>query len=173
MILEIRKYPDPVLKKKSAPVDDFGARLKQLCDDMLETMYANNGVGLAANQVGVPIQVITIDVSTEKEQHVYRLINPILVETSREKNEYEEGCLSFPGITEKIYRPAKVKVRAQDTDGRVIFVEGEGLLATALQHEMDHLNGVVFVDRMSPVRKTLHNRELKELKEDYKKEHHK
>jgi peptide deformylase len=169
-VLEIRKYGDPILKQKAAPVTEFNDELKQLMGDMLETMYAANGLGLAATQVGVLKRVITIDTGTRESPKVLRLANPEILGYSKEKEDYEEGCLSFPGITEKIYRPAKVKVKAQDPDGRELVIEAEGLAAVALQHEIDHINGVVFINRMSPVKRIMLNKQLKELKESRKKE---
>lgn len=164
MTYEIKKYGDPVLKKKAEPVTEFGEDLKKIFDDMLETMYAFNGVGLAANQVGILKQMITIDTSREEDHVILYLANPVVTSVSKDKVTFEEGCLSFPGIFEKIDRPAKITISAFDPYGKPLKIEAEGFLAIVLQHEIDHLNGVVFIDRMSPARKFTHGKELKELK---------
>jgi len=163
--LNILKYGNPVLKKKAEPVTEFNEDLKQLFNDMLEAMYAKNGVGLAATQLGVLKRVIVVDITRADENpQVFLLVNPEIIQASKEKCEYEEGCLSFPEITETISRSRKVTVKAQDIFGKPIEIEGEGLLAIALQHEIDHINGILFIDRMSPVRKLLHAKELNLLK---------
>jgi peptide deformylase len=164
MIYEIKKYGEAVLKQKAEPVTEFDGELKTLFDDMLETMYSANGQGLAANQVGILKQVIVMDVSDGEKRIVYRLANPQITGLSKEKINYDEGCLSFPGITDTIDRPAKIKVKAQGPDGSEIMLEAEGLLAICLQHEIDHLNGITFIERMSPIKKMMHTKELKELK---------
>lgn len=168
-VLEIHKYGDPILKQKAAPVTEFNEELEKLMGDMLETMYAANGLGLAATQVGVLKRVVVIDTGTRESPKVLRLANPEILGLSREKKEFEEGCLSFPGITEKIYRPAAVRVTARDPHGNGLTVEAEGLAAVALQHEIDHLNGVVFINRMSAVKRMLLSKQLKELKNSRKK----
>jgi peptide deformylase len=169
MLYEIRKYGDPILKQKAEPVTEFNEELKTIFSNMLETMYAASGLGLAATQVGILKRIITIDTGTIESPKVLRLANPEIIESSREKQEFEEGCLSFPGIMEKIYRPAKIKVKAQDPDGKELIIEAEGLTAVALQHETDHLNGVVFINRMSPVKSMMLSKQLKELKSSGKK----
>ena len=169
MIHTIRKYGDPILRKKTEPVTVFDKELKELFADMLETMYNYNGLGLAANQIGISKSMLVLDASTEEQTILYTIANPQIIEHSKEKTEFEEGCLSFPGINEKISRPSVIKVKAQDSDGNDIIIEASGLLAIVLQHETDHLNGVVFIDRMTPIRKMLHSKELKELKSSCKK----
>jgi peptide deformylase len=169
MLLDIKKYGEQVLRKKAAPVTVFDAALKETADNMFETMYANNGIGLAANQVGILKQILVLDASRDEKPEVHVLVNPVITENSREKNKYEEGCLSFPGVTEVIERPAKIKIKAQDVTGKPKEFTAEGLLAVVCQHEIDHLNGVLFIDRMSPVRKLMHNKELKEIKATVKK----
>jgi peptide deformylase len=169
MVYEIRKYGDPVLKQKAEPVTEFNEELKTLMDNMLETMYANHGLGLAANQVGVLKRIVVIDTGTLESPKVLRLANPEILEFSKEKQEYEEGCLSFPGIIEKIHRPAIIRVKAQDPSGKEIIIEAKNLAAVALQHETDHLNGVIFINRMSPVKRMMLSKQLKELKESTKK----
>lgn len=168
-VYEIHKYGDPILKQKAEPVTEFNEDLEKMMGDMLETMYSANGLGLAATQVGILKRVIVIDIGTRESPKVLRLANPEILELSREKQEFEEGCLSFPGITEKIYRPAKVRVKARDSHGNEITVEGEGLASVALQHEIDHLNGVVFINRMSAVKRMLLSKQLRELKNAQKK----
>lgn len=163
-ILKIRTYGDPVLRKKAEKVKDFDDKLKQTVQDMLETMYANKGLGLAANQVGILKQIIVIDVGTKEIPDVKIIINPEVKFLTKEKVEYEEGCLSFPGLTEKISRYSKLLVKCNDLKGNTVEFETDGLLAIAIQHEFDHLNGVLFIDRMSPVKKLMHTKKLREIK---------
>ncbi|MBP7791797.1 MAG: peptide deformylase [Candidatus Goldbacteria bacterium] len=164
MIYKIKIYGDTVLNKKAEEVTDFNREIKEILDNMLETMYAQNGVGLAANQVGILKQLITMDTGPKDSPKPIKMINPVIIEKSREKTEYEEGCLSFPGITEKIYRPSVVKVKFLDPDGNEKIMEFKGLESTVSQHEIDHLNGVLFINRMSAVKKMMLNKKLKELK---------
>ncbi len=163
-ILGIRKYPDPVLRNKTSRVEAVDPSLQRLIDDMVETMHAAPGVGLAANQVGVPLQVAVIDLSTREEkaqQHpLLVLINPEILSMEGSVTE-EEGCLSIPDYSEKVQRAAHVKVRAQDLHGKLFELEAEGLLAKALQHEIDHLNGFLFIDRLSPLKKDIFKRRFK------------
>ncbi|SRR5450830_341530 len=166
-LLNILRYPDPRLHKIAKPVAVFDERLKQLVADMADTMYDAPGVGLAATQVDVHEQVIVIDVSdTGKELRV--LINPEIIWASEEMQVYDEGCLSVPGIYDGVERPARVKARAVDTDGKSFEVEADGLLAVCIQHEMDHLKGKVFVEYLSPLKrnriKTKMQKEERELK---------
>jgi peptide deformylase len=152
-IREIWKYPEKILLKKTLPVKDFNTELLRLADDMVETMYAAPGVGLAANQIGIPQQVIVVDVSsTDERSNLVALVNPLIIEASGE-TETEEGCLSIPGYTTVVKRAEKVKVAAFDLNGRPVEVEGEGILAKALQHEIDHINGVLFIDRIGRVKR--------------------
>jgi peptide deformylase len=168
MVYEIKKFGEQVLRKKALPVTEFNEELKKISEDMLETMYAKNGIGLAANQVGILKQILVLDASRDENPDPHTLVNPKITAHSKEKTKYEEGCLSFPGITEVIERPSKIKIHAQDITGKKVEFEAEGLLAVVCQHEIDHLNGVLFIDRMSPVRKLMHNKELKELKDSVK-----
>ncbi|MBI4842837.1 MAG: peptide deformylase [Nitrospirae bacterium] len=152
-VLEIKKYPDKVLMQKASLVEEFDGRLQKLIDDMIETMYAAPGVGLAANQVGIPKQVAVIDVSTEEQKlPLITLINPVLVHFEGE-TENEEGCLSFPGYYTIVQRHEKVVVRALDRNCNQIEIEGSGLLSRALQHEIDHLNGVLLIDRIGRLKR--------------------
>lgn len=163
-IREIRTYPDPVLRSKTSLVESIDSSLDRLIDDMVETMHAAPGVGLAANQVGVSLQVAVIDLSSredEEQRHpLLVMINPELLVTEGAVVE-EEGCLSIPDYAEKVKRAARVKVRAKDRTGRQFELEAEGLMAKALQHEIDHLNGLLFVDRLSPLKKSLFRRRFK------------
>ena len=168
-ILPILRYPDPRLHKVAKPVTVFDARLKQLIADMAQTMYDAPGIGLAATQVDVHEQVIVIDLSeTHDDLHVF--INPEVVWASEEKQVYDEGCLSVPGIYDGVERPARVKVRALDADGKPFEIEADGLMAVCIQHEMDHLKGKVFVEYLSPLKrnriKTKMQKEERELKRD-------
>lgn len=151
-ILNILRYPDPRLHKVAKPVAVFDERLKRLVADMAETMYEAPGVGLAATQVDVHEQLIVIDISETHDQ-LQVFINPELVWASEETFVYEEGCLSVPGIYDGVERPAKVRVRAYDLEGKQFDVEAEGLLAVCIQHEMDHLKGKVFVEYLSPLKR--------------------
>jgi peptide deformylase len=152
-LLPILEFPDPRLRTKAQPVTVFDAPLKQLVADMFETMYAAPGVGLAATQVDVHRQLLVIDMSEERsEPHV--LINPRILEQGGEQV-YQEGCLSFPGIYADVERALRVKVAAQDAEGKPFELDVEGPLAVCIQHEMDHLVGKVFVDYLSPLKRSL------------------
>jgi peptide deformylase len=152
-VREIKKYPDKALREKTHRVTDCDAELDKLIDDMIETMYAAPGVGLAANQVGVSKQVAVIDVGLRDEKSpLFVLINPEIVKLEGEV-EAEEGCLSVPDYTTVLKRAMKVCVKGLDRNGKPVEIEAEGLLARALQHEIDHLNGILFVDRMGRIRK--------------------
>jgi peptide deformylase len=163
-VREIKKYPDPVLRKKTASVGAIDEDLCRLIDDMVETMHAAPGVGLAANQVGVPLQIAVIDIGDREEEGKKRplvvLINPEIV-SQEGAVVAEEGCLSVPDFTEKVKRAARVKVRARDRAGKTFELEADGLMAKALQHEIDHLNGILFIDRLSPIKKSIFRRKLK------------
>lgn len=163
-IREIKKFPDPVLRKKTAVVGAIDDDLYRLIDDMVETMRAAPGVGLAANQVGVPLQVAVIDIGDHEEEGKKRplvvLINPEVVSLEGAVVA-EEGCLSVPDFTEKVKRAARIKVRAKDRAGKTFELEADGLMAKALQHELDHLNGILFIDRLSPIKKSIFRRRMK------------
>ena len=147
---DILVVPDPTLKKVSARVDVVDDDLRALMDDMLETMYAAPGIGLAAIQVGVPKRVIVMDISREEEERAPRFfVNPEILWASEETAPYEEGCLSVPEIYDEVERPARVKLRYQDYQGQLIEEDAEGLFAVCIQHEMDHLDGVLFIDHLS------------------------
>jgi peptide deformylase len=171
-LLNILRYPDPRLHKVAKPVAVFDARLKRLVEDMADTMYDAPGVGLAATQVDVHEQVIVIDTS-DVHNDLRVFINPEITWASDEKQVYDEGCLSVPGIYDGVERPARVKVRALDVDGKPFELEADGLLAVCIQHEMDHLKGKVFVEYLSPLKrnriKTKMLKEEREMKRDSKK----
>lgn len=163
-VLEIRKYPDDVLKKVAEPVNEINGELQKLIDDMIETMYSSNGVGLAASQVGVLKRIIVVDTSSRQEgQSLLVLINPEIVDCQGEILS-EEGCLSIPGFITKLKRKEKVFLRALDRQGNPVEIEADGLLSRALQHEVDHLNGILIVDRLSPLKKELFRRKYSKLK---------
>lgn len=151
-VREIKKYPDAVLRRKTEPVAQFDSELQQLIDDMIETMYAAPGVGLAANQVGVSKQVAVIDVRAAQEGSLIVLVNPEIVYAEGE-NSTEEGCLSVPEYTTIVKRAERVKVKGLDREGRPLEIEAEGFLAKALQHEIDHLNGLLFIDRIGRIKR--------------------
>ncbi len=167
-VLEIRKFPDPVLRKKTQPVEKIDASIDRLIDDMTETMHAAPGVGLAANQVGVSLQLAVIDLTSSEDrkkgklQPILVIINPEMLSQEGSVVE-EEGCLSIPEYAETVKRAAKVKIRAKDRQGKLFELEAEGLMAKALQHEIDHLNGILFVDRLSPLKKSVFKRKSKKM----------
>jgi len=162
----IRTYPDSVLRVKTARVEKIDNSLDQLIQDMIETMHAAPGVGLAANQIGVSLQLAVIDLSSreddEQRHPLMVIINPEILSVEGDVVE-EEGCLSIPDYAEKVKRASKVRVRAQDQTGKSFEITAEGLLAKALQHEIDHLNGVLFIDRLSPLKKNVFKRRFKKL----------
>ncbi|MES2552412.1 MAG: peptide deformylase [Pseudomonadota bacterium] len=149
-ILDILNYPDPRLYTIAKPVKEVDAKIRQLIDDMAETMYDAPGIGLAATQVDVHQQIIVMDISEDKRK-LQVFINPVIT-TSLGSQEYEEGCLSVPGIYEMVTRAEKVTVQALGRDGKPFTMQAEGLLAVCIQHEMDHLLGKVFVQYLSPLK---------------------
>lgn len=151
-LLPILEFPDPRLRTVAAPVKEVDDSVRQLIDDMFETMYDAPGVGLAATQVNVHLQVIVIDVSEEKDQPLV-FINPQIEILDETLFDYEEGCLSIPGFYEEITRPRHVRVTSLDRDGNSYTIEPEGLLAVCIQHEMDHLQGKLFVDYISNMKR--------------------
>jgi peptide deformylase len=165
-IHEVVKYPDPVLARPGSPVTVFDAGLKKLVTDMFESMYAAQGIGLAGPQIGLSQRITVIDLSFRKEpKDKLVLINPEVVERKGKQTE-EEGCLSLPDIREKVQRAAWVKVKAQNERGEWFEVEGEELLARALLHEIDHLDGVLFIDRISRLKRELVLRRIKKLQKN-------
>jgi peptide deformylase len=168
-LLSILRYPDPRLHKIAKPVTDFDDRLKQLIADMAETMYEAPGIGLAATQVDVHQQVIVMDTSDTRDQ-LRVLINPQIVWASDDRQVYEEGCLSVPGIYDGVERPSRVRVRSCDVDGNSHEFEADGLLAVCVQHEMDHLKGTVFVEYLSPLKRNRIKSKLQKEERELKKE---
>lgn len=163
-VLEILTYPHPVLKKRSEEVGQIDEELKALVRDMTETMYQVNGVGLAACQVGISRRVIVLDVSPiDPEQCLFAVINPEIVFEEGEV-EQEEGCLSVPDCLEKVKRREKVKVKGTSIEGKEIEISGEGILAVALQHEIDHINGVLILDKVSRLKRELYRNKVKKEK---------
>lgn len=161
-------HPDPRLKKVADPVTGITAELRQLADDMLETMYDAPGIGLAAPQVGQSVRLIVMD-CIKKEGEAPRpmaLFNPEVVWSSEERSTYEEGCLSIPEVYNDIERPAEVKVRWLSPEGKVQEEQFSGLWATCVQHEIDHLNGRLFIDYLSPLKRQLITRKMEKLKRD-------
>jgi len=163
-VLEIKKYPEKILREKADPVREFDSELQKLIDDMIETMYAALGVGLAANQVGVSKQVIVVDVSGREEGcPLIVLINPKIIHAEGE-TATEEGCLSVPGYTTAVKRAERIKVAGLDRYGKPVEIEGSGFLSRALQHEIDHLNGILLIDRIGGIKKELFKkRYMKEI----------
>lgn len=165
-IHEIVKYPEPVLAKPGEPVTVFDEDLKSLVDEMFESMYAAHGIGLAAPQIGLSKRLTVIDVNFKKDPaDKLVLINPHIIDREGKQFE-EEGCLSLPEIREKVTRAAKVRVRAQNVEGKWFEIEGEELLARAFQHEIDHLDGILFLDRLSRLKRDLIIRRIKKLQKN-------
>jgi len=160
-IREILEYPHPLLKNRSREVDQIDGELKRLIQDMTETMYDAGGVGLAAPQVGISRRVIVVDVSPmDPQQSFFVMINPEIVFEEGDID-HEEGCLSVPDCLETVKRREKVQVRGISPDGKRVEISGEGILAFALQHEIDHLNGVLILDRVSPLKRDVYRRKVK------------
>jgi peptide deformylase len=154
MIRPIISLPDKRLRKVSKPVEKISAEVKKLVADMFETMYDAPGVGLAAIQVGVPQRVVTIDATRgDDEKKPMAIINPELLWTSDEMGAMEEGCLSIPEFTDEVERPTRIKARFMNLEGQTVEVEAEGLFARVFQHELDHLNGVLFIDHLSKLKR--------------------
>lgn len=160
MVRTILHYPDKRLRERGKKVEAVTDEVRKLVDDMAETMYAAPGVGLAATQIGELLQLFIIDIADNEEPSDLRVfINPEILEATGELT-WQEGCLSFPGVTEEIDRAAHVRVRAQDRDGTWFELEAEGLLAIAIQHEFDHLQGMLMIDHMGPLKKRLTHRKM-------------
>jgi len=160
-VLEILKYPHPTLKKRSKEVERIDEGIKRLIRDMAETLYEANGIGLAACQIGVPQRVIVLDISPiDPQQSFFAMINPEIISQEGEID-HEEGCLSVPDCFEKVKRKEKICVRGISPEGKEMEVAGEGILAFALQHEIDHINGVLILDRMSYLKRGMYRNKLK------------
>lgn len=163
-LLPILVAPDPRLKTKATPVEKVDAEIAQLMEDMLETMYAAPGIGLAAPQVGVSKRVVVIDVSPEGETNPLRMANPEIIWASDDSRVYEEGCLSLPEQYDSVERPERVKIRYLDHQNELRELDADGLLATCIQHEIDHLDGKLFVDHLSSLKRNMMLRKLTKMK---------
>ncbi len=162
--------PDPILREKSSTLEKVDYELRSLLDDMLETMYAAPGIGLAAVQVGILKRLIVIDISKDKEKkNPLILINPEIIFRSKNTSVYEEGCLSLPGHYAEIERPAECQIKFIDYDGKARELKANGLLATCIQHEIDHLNGVLFIDYLSKLKKDMIVKKLVKHKKELNK----
>ena len=164
-ILKILTYPHPVLRQKAEPVTAFDDELKQLVADMGDTMFDAPGVGLAANQIGIPRQIVVIDDSTPERKAVMALINPVISE-GQGTVAGEEGCLSVREYTAKVQRFHKIHVRALDVEGRPLEFDAEDRRARIIQHEVDHLSGTLFIDRLSTLKRSLYKKKLKKILEE-------
>ena len=163
-MLDIITLPDPILRQVAAPVERVDAALRRLAGDMLETMYDAPGIGLAAPQVGVSRRLIVLDVSEKDgERHPLVMINPEIVRLADERRTYEEGCLSIPDVKVEIERPAELTVRFLDQDGKLKELSADGLLATAIQHEVDHLEGRLIIDFLSRLKRDIIVRRFKKM----------
>ncbi len=166
-LLPIFTAPDPRLKQKASRVDTVDSDLVRVLDDMLETMYAAPGIGLAAPQVGISKRVLVIDIGkTEEDRQPLRIINPEIVWVSEDDNTYEEGCLSVPEHYAQVVRPKTVRVRYMDHQGEIREIDCDGLLATVIQHEMDHLDGILFIDHLSALKRNMILRKLTKMRKD-------
>jgi peptide deformylase len=161
-VLPLVIAPDPRLEVCSEPVAEVNDEIRKLMDDMLETMHHEEGIGLAAVQVGVHKRILVMEIDEE----TYYIVNPEIIEASDEKNIYEEGCLSFPGARAPVTRPKQVKVKYLDYHGKEQVLECDELLATCIQHEIDHLNGVVFIDHVSKLKHDMVMRKVKKIKKN-------
>jgi len=160
-ILAVLKVPDPFLKKRVKKVQDITPEIESILNDMAETMYYSNGIGLAASQVGIDMRLVTIDISTEeRKSELLKMINPEIIEGDGELI-MEEGCLSIPEIRDEVKRYKRVKFRYLDNNGVEHQLEDDGLLARVVQHEIDHLDGIVFIDRLSALKKAMYYRRLR------------
>ena len=157
--------PDTILRQKSQPVNTVGRDEQKLMNDMLDTMYAANGIGLAAIQIGVPKRIIVMDISKDenKKKPMY-FVNPVIKKKNLEKSTYEEGCLSVPNQFAEIDRPSKCEIEYLDYDGKKQLLKAEGLLATCIQHEIDHLEGILFIDYLSKLKKSMIIKKLSKIK---------
>ncbi|MDR1520524.1 MAG: peptide deformylase [Planctomycetota bacterium] len=165
-ILEIRKYPDPVLRETARPITAIDAKIRQLAADMIETMRSANGVGLAASQVGIPVRLALVDFDPEKRDPRV-LINPVIVKRFGRRELGEEGCLSFPDLRSQVKRSPRLLCQAQDLRGEELEYEVEGLTARAVQHELDHLDGLLFVDKVGPSDRQSLRHDLEEMEQAY------
>jgi peptide deformylase len=166
-VLKILTYGHPTLRVKCAPVTEFNEELKQFAEDMFLTMAENDGIGLAASQVDRKIQVLVIGVPIKDKDELLEMavVNPVILESGGSWD-YEEGCLSFPELRNTVTRPEWIKLQYQDVDGQMHTIRADGLLARVLQHEIDHLNGILFIDRLTAIRRALMTKKLKQLERE-------
>ncbi len=157
-VLSVRKYGDPALRRRASEVGEITDEIRKVVDDMVETMYDEVGIGLAAPQVGIPLRLIVI--ADDRTRQARPLVNPVIVDRSGEQTA-EEGCLSIPGVFAPVSRATWVRVEARDLDGQPVTIEGRDLLARVLQHEIDHVDGVLFIDRVDPVTRDRIKRRIK------------
>ena len=168
-VKKILTAPDPFLKQISKPVDEVTKEIQDLMDDMLDTMYDAPGIGLAAVQIGVPLRVIVMDISWRNEEGIKEplyFVNPEITVKTKNLSTYEEGCLSVPGQFAEIDRPDRCKVKYLDYDGKEQILNAEGLLATCIQHEIDHLEGILFIDYLSKLKKSMITKKLSKQKKE-------
>ena len=166
-VRKILTEPDPILRQKSQPVDEVDDLTRKLMDDMLETMYLAPGIGLAAIQIGVPKRIIVLDISKDPEKkEPMHFVNPVIVSTSKNNITYEEGCLSVPGQFAEIDRPDRCHVKYLDYNGNYKELKLKGLLATCIQHEIDHLEGILFIDYLSNLKKSMIIKKLSKQKKE-------
>jgi peptide deformylase len=169
MQLNIELLGSPILRKRAVEILTIDEELRLLIDDMFETMYAAEGIGLAGPQVGVAKRVVVVDLKDEGASR-FALVNPKIVESGTPLEKEEEGCLSIPGVASQVERPSRVVVEAVDEHGHPLHIEAEGLLARCLQHEIDHLNGVLFIDHLSALKRSMLLKKYRQLQEEEKKE---
>lgn len=165
----ILKYPDPALRKKAAQVEEFGAELEELVRDMAETMYDAPGAGLAATQIGVHLQVVVMDISPPEEKELTVLVNPKIIHSEGEVVEVE-GCLSVIEFSAKVKRAQKIVIKARDIKGSSLEFEAEDWFARVIQHEVDHLQGVLYIDRISALKRSLYKKKLKKILKEQEEE---
>jgi len=167
-VREIRIMGDPVLRTPAHEVEEFGEEVRTIAEDMLETMYRASGVGLAGPQIGLSMRIIVVDLGDTEEDHPgpLALVNPRVVEGSRKTDRGPEGCLSIPGMEEVVERPSSVTVEGVTPEGEPVSIQAEGLLGRALQHEIDHLDGILFIDRLSPLTRKLALRKWNKSREE-------
>ena len=158
--------PDPILRKKCNPIEKVDDEIKKLMKDMLETMYDAPGIGLAAIQIGILKRLVVIDISKDEKKNPLFLVNPKIISQSKTTSVYEEGCLSLPGQFAEIERPSECLVKYIDLDGKEKELKADGLLATCIQHEVDHLNGILFIDYLSKLKKDMIIKKISKLKKN-------
>jgi peptide deformylase len=154
-ILDVIKAPNPIFKQKAQPVASVNDEIRSIANDMLETMYYEGAVGLGANMVGVKEQIIVLDLREDGKENPYVMINPEIIDASNDKVEYEEASLSFPGISAKVVRPSKIKVKYLDMEDKEQILDADGFLARVIMHEVDYLQGIVFLDHLSKLKKDM------------------